>query len=146
MTSEHVIGSKGGLPWHLPEDLKFFKRTTKGHPILMGRKTFESIGFPLPGRQNIILTEQESWCHEGVEIIHDVSELASLELQDQQVYVIGGSQIYRLLLDEMDELIVSHVKKNYEGDTFFPEFADLFSITEPLEEYEDFKVVSYRKV
>ena len=95
MTKDRVIGHAGNLPWHLPDDLAFFKRTTSGHPIVMGRKTFDSIGRPLPKRKNIVLTRDQAWVHPGVLVIHEVSELAALTEDDDIVYVIGGAEIYQ---------------------------------------------------
>ena len=101
MAADRAIGIRQGLPWRLSEDMKLFKRLTMGHPILMGRKTWESLGRPLPGRQNIVLTRDASFRAEGAVVIHDVAELESLELQDKEVMVIGGAQIYELLLPNM---------------------------------------------
>ena len=89
MTPERIIGRDNSLPWHFPEDLKFFKRTTSGHPVVMGRKTFESIGRPLPNRQNIVITRDSSWSAEGVETIHSKEELAEIELQNQRVFILS---------------------------------------------------------
>ena len=140
MTPDRVIGRGGDLPWHLPEDLKFFKRTTSSHPIVMGRKTYDSIGRPLPKRRNIVLTRDTSWSAEGVEVIHSPEELKELDGIAEQVFVIGGSEIYAAFLPYLDELIVSHVKESHEGDTRFPEFKDLFPHSEVVEEFEDFVV------
>ena len=140
MTPDRVIGQGGDLPWHLPEDLKFFKRTTSGHPIVMGRKTYDSIGFPLPKRRNIVLTRDTSWGEEGVEVIHSPDELKQLDGIEGKVFVIGGSEIYAAFLPHLDELIVSHVKQAYEGDTRFPEFEDQFANSEVIEEFDDFVV------
>lgn len=145
MTSERVIGKGGTLPWHLPEDLKFFKRTTSGHPIVMGRKTYDSIGFPLPKRRNIVLTRDTTWSAEGVEVIHSTEELKSLNGISDQVFVIGGSEIYAAFLPHLDELIVSHVKENFEGDTRFPEFEDQFPNSEVVEEFDEFTVKRWTK-
>lgn len=140
MTPDRVIGRDGTLPWHLPEDLAFFKRTTAGHPIVMGRKTFESIGRPLPKRRNIVLTRDRSWSAPGVEVIHDPSELAALPGLDGRVFIIGGSEIYAAFLPELDDLLVSHVRERYEGDTRFPGFEDRFPKSEAVEEHDAFEV------
>lgn len=140
MTPDRVIGRGGDLPWHLPEDLKFFKRTTSSHPIVMGRKTYDSIGRPLPKRRNIVLTRDTSWSAEGVEVIHSPEQLKELDGIAEQVFVIGGSEIYAAFLPYLDELIVSHVKESHEGDTRFPEFKDQFPHCEVVEEFEDFVV------
>lgn len=140
MTAERVIGRAGSLPWHLPEDLAFFKRTTTGHPIVMGRKTFESIGRPLPRRRNIVLTRDLHWAAPGVELIHRPSELAALPDLDEQVFIIGGAEIYAAFLPDLDDLLVSHIFERYPGDTHFPEFESSFPVSELLETYQEFEV------
>ncbi len=147
MTPERVIGKDNDLPWRLPEDLKMFKRTTAGHPVVMGRKTWDSLGKykPLPGRQNIVITRDENWTEEGATVIYSPDELQNIELQDENVYVIGGAQIYQLFLPHLDELIVSYVYQNYEGDTKFPDFSEHFSAYDVLETYEEFEVRRYFK-
>ena len=141
MTEDRIIGRENELPWHLPEDLKFFKRTTSGHPIVMGRKTFESIGRPLPRRQNIVLTRDEHWEHEGVDVVHSLEELKCSELSAEgPVFIIGGAQIYEALLSELDELIVTHVHESHAGDTRFPEFQSQFTEGEVLLDEPDFTV------
>jgi dihydrofolate reductase len=140
MTSDRVIGRGGKLPWHLPEDLAFFKRTTSGHPIVMGRKTYESIGRPLPKRRNIVITRDGSWTADGVEVIHQPEDLYQLSGIDGQVFIIGGSEIYAAFLPLLDDLLVSHVFENHEGDTWLPEFESTFPKNELLESYETFEV------
>ncbi len=135
VASNGVIGRDGTLPWHLPEDLKFFKQTTKGHPVLMGRVTYESIlqslGKPLPGRRNIVLSRTMPDT-EGCEVIREVAELEHLPGITSPVYLIGGAQLYRSLLPECAELILTHIEKPYEGDTTFPEYEPLFAKAEVL--------------
>lgn len=140
MTAERVIGRNGTLPWHLPEDLKFFKRTTSGHPIVMGRKTFESIGRPLPKRRNIVLTRDRSWTADGVEVIHAPEELAALPGLEGQVFIIGGAEIYQAFSSITDDWLVSHVSGNHEGDTLLAEFERDFPVSETVEHFEDFEV------
>ena len=142
MTPDRIIGRDGKLPWHLPEDLAFFKRTTSGHPILMGRKTYESIGRPLPKRRNIVITRDTSWTAEGVEVIHSPESLSDLGI-DGQVFIIGGSEIYQSFLPKLDELLVSHVFQSYPGDTRFPEFKHLFDKPEVIETHDAFEVHRY---
>lgn len=144
MTPDRIIGRGGTLPWHLPEDLQFFKRTTSGHPIVMGRRTFESIGRPLPKRQNIVLTRDPGWKSEGVDVIHSPSDLSSLRLRDPHVFVIGGAEIYAAFLPLLDDLLVSWVSHPYEGDTRFPEFHDRFPRHDVTERHDDFEVRHYR--
>jgi len=131
MARNRVIGKDGTLPWHLPEDLKFFKKTTMGHPILMGRKTFESIGKPLPGRQNIVLSSTLP-PREGVEVIRNVGELAQVCQPSQTVFLIGGAQLFETLLPQCDGLYLTWIEHPYEGDTWFPEFEDLFEAPEVI--------------
>ena len=140
MTPDRVIGRGGTLPWHLPEDLAFFKRTTSGHPIVMGRKTFESIGRPLPKRRNIVLTRDMSWTAPGVEVIHCPEDLCILPGLEGQVFIIGGSEIYTAFMPQLDDLLVSHVHAAYEGDTKFPEFEGEFPMCELMESHEAFEV------
>ncbi|WP_367872349.1 dihydrofolate reductase [Luteolibacter sp. Populi] len=145
MTPERVIGKDGTLPWHLPEDLAFFKRTTSGHAIVMGRKTYESIGRPLPKRRNIVLTRDRAWSVPGVEVIHSPDELEALAAPEEEIFVIGGAEIYAAFLDRLDELLVSRVFENYPGDTRLPVFEHLFAGPELLESHAGFEVLRYRK-
>ncbi|MEO1856413.1 MAG: dihydrofolate reductase [Rubritalea sp.] len=145
MTPDRVIGKGNDLPWHLPEDLQLFKRTTSGHPIVMGRKTYDSIGRPLPKRQNIVITRDQSWSAEGVDVVHIPEAVRQLELMNEEVFIIGGAEIYSLFLPHIDELLVSHVFQNYEGDTRFPEFEHFFSGYEVVEKFDDFELRRYTK-
>ena len=123
-----VIGRDNQLPWHLPEDLKFFKTVTMGKPILMGRKTFESIGRPLPGRTNIVITRDPDWHSPGVEVAGSLEaalqlgEKACSAVGEEEVMVIGGEQIYRLSLPLADRLYLTQVDAEIEGDAYFPAF------------------------
>lgn len=147
MAADRAIGLGGTMPWHLSEDLKLFKRLTMGHPVLMGRKTWESLGKwkPLPGRQNIVLTRDATFEAEGAVVIHDIAELEHITLQDAEVMVIGGAQIYALMLPHLTALHVSEVQGTYEADTYFPPFAHLFSRREALEPFEGFTPVLYTR-
>jgi dihydrofolate reductase len=113
------IGINNALPWHLPEDLAFFKRTTSGHPIIMGRKTFDSIGRPLPNRRNIVVTRNAEWKHEGVETALSVSDAIKLA-GNNDAFVIGGAQIYAEVLPLTQRLIVTEIGKAFACDAFFP--------------------------
>lgn len=146
MTPERVIGRDGALPWHLPEDLAFFKRTTSGHPIVMGRKTYESIGRPLPKRRNIVLTRDKNWSAKGVEVIHSPADLEKLPSLAGRVFVIGGSEIYSAFLSNLDDLLVSHVFENHAGDTRLPEFESEFPESEVVEIHPEFEVRRYFRV
>jgi dihydrofolate reductase len=116
------IGINNTLPWKLPEDLAHFKRTTTGHPILMGRKTFESIGRALPQRRNIVISRNPAWRHADVETVPSLQ--AALDLcQSGEVFVIGGAEIYRLALPLAQRLIVTEIAARFDCDTFFPDIA-----------------------
>lgn len=143
-----VIGHKGALPWHYSEDLKFFKNQTVGHPVVMGRVVFEELNEnPLPGRENIILTRSKTYDH----VKSFGSIVAALEyLQERdKVFIIGGGEVYRQTIDRADELIITQIKKPYEGDTHFPEYRDKIGTcwTEYWrEEHDEFDFVKFRKV
>ena len=145
MDADRAIGLNNGIPWRQKEDLQLFKRITMGHPILMGRKTWESLGRPLPGRQNIVLTRNADYVAEGAEVITDIAQLETLELQDEEVMVIGGAQLYARMLPLMQRLHVSEVAGSHEADTWFPEFAQHFSTRTPQQEYTGFAHVLYEK-
>ena len=121
-----VIGREGGLPWHLSGDLKRFKADTLGKPVIMGRKTFASIGKPLPGRTNIVVTRDHAFRHEGIKVVATLDEAVArarqvaLETGANDIAVIGGGDIYRQLFDRADRLILTHVLANPDGDTVFP--------------------------
>ncbi len=125
MDENRAIGYKGDLPWHLPEDLKTFKRITTGHPALMGRLTYDSIGKPLPNRQNIVLSRDPGFCPEGVTVIRSLAELDRIDridLIDPEIMVIGGAKIFELMLPLMNKLWVSRIPGTHEADTWFPPF------------------------
>jgi dihydrofolate reductase len=146
MAEGRVIGNAGTIPWHLPEDFKFFKATTMGHAILMGRKTYESIGKPLPGRENIVLSRTmplES-VPPGVTVIRSLDELKE-PMDGRDLFVIGGEEIYRLLLPKVQELYVTKVPRTIDGDTHFPEFESAFDAGTKVLETADFSVWRYRR-
>ena len=122
IASNNVIGQKNSLPWDIPEDLKRFKQLTSGHTILMGRKTFDSIGRPLPNRTNIVMTKDINYQKKGIEIVFDEREALNL-IKDlnQEVFIIGGSKIYELFEPWATSLMITRVLKDFEGDAFFPE-------------------------
>ena len=113
------IGIDNTLPWKLPEDLAHFKRLTTGHPILMGRKTFDSIGRPLPNRRNIVITRNADWRHEGVEAVSSVEAAIAL-LDGAEGYVIGGAEIYKQSLSLAQRLIITEIGQTFDCDAFFP--------------------------
>ncbi len=113
------IGIKNQLPWRLPEDLAHFKRTTNGHPIIMGRKTFESIGHALPGRRNIVVSRNSAWQHEGVDNVPSLAAAVAL-VPDEKAFVIGGAEVYLQALSLCQCLIVTEIDRVFDCDTFFP--------------------------
>ena len=137
MDEDRVIGSKGGLPWNIPEDLKHFSALTKGHTVLMGRRTWDSLPArfrPLPGRKNIVVTR--SGDIPGVEVWADIEKCLQAYrsgqacLQGSILWVIGGAEIYRQTTDMWDELFITYVEGHHEGDAFFPEFQSKFRLIE----------------
>ncbi|MCJ8154966.1 dihydrofolate reductase [Chryseobacterium sp. SSA4.19] len=116
------IGSDNQMLWHLPKDLKHFKEITSGHPVIMGRKTFESIGKPLPNRTNIIISRKNDWFEEGVLIVGSIKEAIKFAKKiDDDIFIIGGGNIYQQTMDIADRIELTTVKANIEADTFFPE-------------------------
>lgn len=123
MDENRVIGYQNQLPWRLPEDLKFFKRVTIGHPIVMGRKTFESIGKPLPNRENIVLTREQGYRCEGCTVMNSMEEFREYaKHKEEELFVIGGAEIFKEILPEADRLYLTMIHHQFEGDTFFPVF------------------------
>lgn len=116
------IGYKGNIPWYLPADLKYFKKTTLGHPVIMGRVSFESIGRPLPGRTNIVISRDPFYLAQGVQVAHQVDEAFRLAMSENpdKIFVIGGAEIYKLTQSYWDELFLTEVKASFPCDTFFP--------------------------
>ena len=130
IASNNVIGKENSLPWNIPEDLKRFKQMTSGHTILMGRKTFDSIGRPLPNRQNIVMTKDENFEREGIKVINDFDEaLELIKESNEDIFVIGGSKIYELFEPVANSLAITRILKDFEGDAFFPDINwDLWQI------------------
>jgi len=118
----NAIGKNNQLLWHMPADLKFFKETTLGHPVIMGRKTYESVGKPLPKRRNIVITRNQDFAPEGVEVCHSLD--AALELLDdtEENFIVGGSEIYKMSLPYCDKIYYTEIDASFEADTFFPSF------------------------
>ncbi len=124
VSTNNVIGIRGNLPWKLSDDLKRFKQLTMGKPIIMGRLTWESIGRPLPGRQNIVLTRQTDFMAEGCDVVVSPDEALAAAADAKEIMVIGGSQIYELFLPKASRLHVTRVHADIDGDSFFPEIND----------------------
>lgn len=123
ISKNNVIGRNGALPWHYPEDLKYFKEITMNQKVLMGKTTFESIvnklGKPLPNRYNIVVTHDKSFQYDGVEIVNDLQSFIK-EKKNENIFIIGGRQIYEQCLPYVHYLYITHINKEYEGDVYFP--------------------------
>jgi dihydrofolate reductase len=146
MTDERVIGRDNQLPWHLSDDLKRFKKITMGHPIIMGRKTFESIGKPLPGRQNIVVTNNKTYAAAGVTVAHDLCQaLAACEQDKNERFVIGGAGLFQAALPMADKLYLTLIHHPFKGDVFFPEINlnKDFRVTEKTSHQNDSPAFAY---
>jgi dihydrofolate reductase len=121
MASNRVIGVGNALPWRLPADLKRFKQLTMGHTLVLGRKTYESIGRPLPGRTMVVVTRQRDYAPEGVKVVHSVDEALALAAGDSEVFIGGGADLYAQTLDRLDRLYLTRIERAFPGDTSFPE-------------------------
>jgi len=142
MSLNRVIGQGNGIPWHLPEDFKWFKRMTTGNVVVMGRKTFESIGKPLPNRTTIVLS-RSGFSYPGVQTIGDLVEL-NPEKESRDIFICGGAQIYARALPLCSDLYLTLVKRTVEGDAFFPPFEDQFRIVEQVMDTPEFSITHYR--
>ena len=143
MSLNRVIGAGNKIPWHLPEDFKWFKQMTSGHVIVMGRKTFESIGRLLPNRTTIVLSRSD-FRYSGIQMARNLDELPALA-GDRQIFICGGAQIYAQALPLCSDLYLTRVKREVEGDTFFPPFEDKFELVEEILDTPEFKILHYRK-
>lgn len=126
-----VIGKDNALPWHLPEDLAHFKATTMGQPVIMGRKTWDSLPpkfRPLPGRMNIVVTRQPNWHSAGAQVVHSIEEALALCQEGSSPWVIGGAQLYALALDKAQRVVVTEIDADFEGDAFAPELGDAWRV------------------
>jgi len=123
VSENNAIGKDNKLPWHLPEDLKYFKNTTWALPVVMGRKTFESIGKPLPGRTNIVITRNSRWKQEGVEVVHTLDEAVEIagRLDVKEIFIIGGAEIFLSSLLAAHRIYLTRIHQPIEGDVFFPQ-------------------------
>ena len=124
MDRNHLIGNNNQLPWHLPADFAHFKSVTMGKPIVMGRKTFDSIGKPLPGRTNIVLSRNPDTRYEGIVCVSNFEDAVAATPDAEEIMVIGGSTIYEMLLPQVDRLYLTYVDAEFEGDAWFPEFEE----------------------
>jgi dihydrofolate reductase len=117
-----VIGRAGGMPWHLPDELRHFKATTMGHTLVMGRRTFDGVGHPLPGRRTIVLTRDPDWHKAGVEVAHTFAEALALAGPSDEVFVAGGAQVYAEAMPYAHRLVITEVDAEPDGDTYFPDW------------------------
>jgi len=129
VASNGVIGRANALPWRLPEDLAYFKRITGGHTVVMGRKTFESIGKALPNRRNIVVSRSTSDFPEGIESAASLEDALALSGADPEVFIIGGAKLYRASIERADRLLVTEIHRDVEGDVIFPAIPNLFRET-----------------
>lgn len=153
--SNNIIGKNNNLVWHLPADLKFFKQTTKGHTLIMGRKTFESLANPLPNRQSWVITRNKDYQKEGITVFHSLeSALKAGEEQGlETIFILGGGEIYKQSMDLADKMIITEVHHEFEGDTYFPEIDAKVWREVAREEHEsdeknkyDFAFVKYERI
>ncbi len=150
MSSNRVIGVNNTLPWHISEDLKHFKFLTVGHTIIMGRKTYDSIGRALPNRRNIVISRNIEISCEGAEVVHSIENAFSISKNDGEVFVIGGSNIYEQALHLVDHLYITEIKKSFLGDAFFPEINKSIWVETSREDHIandglEFSFVNYQK-
>ena len=117
-----IIGKDNQMPWHMPADLKYFKKVTLNKPIIMGRKTFESIGRPLPGRRNVVISRDKNYHHEGIEVVSSVEAALALVQDVEEIMVIGGGAIYAHCLPKAQRLYITHIDLETGGDTQFPDY------------------------
>lgn len=149
IANNNVIGKRNALPWYLPEDLKRFKELTIGHTVLMGRKTFESImdklGKPLPERKNVVITRDPNYSvPNGVLVYHSVQD-AFAALSEDDIFVIGGGEMYSQTIDNADTLFITHIDKDYDGDVFFPDIDPHIWKKIEEESHTDFSFTKYIK-
>lgn len=150
MASNRVIGQKNALPWHLPADLKHFKALTMGHGIIMGRKTYESIGRPLPGRLNVIITHQKNYHVNGAIVVHSIDDAVQVCRDEKEIggksFVIGGAEIYQQTLSLCHRMYITEIQRCFEGDAYFPEFDPEEWIETACEKHADDNELAYHFV
>jgi dihydrofolate reductase len=129
-----VIGYENEMPWHLPSELQYFKKMTMGKPMIMGRKTFESIGRPLPGRRNIVITRNTNYSADGIEVVGSLDEALQLVQDVPEIMIIGGAQIFEQAMAIADKLYITLINYEFNGDTYFPQYEEwqLTSSSEPI--------------
>jgi dihydrofolate reductase len=147
MSLNRVIGRGNSIPWHLPEDFKWFKKMTTGQVVVMGRKTFQSIGKPLPNRTTIVLTRSNEPIP-GVLTVSGLDQIdpGTLGLAGRDIFICGGAEVYAQALPLCSDLYLTLVKRSAEGDTYFPAFEDQFELLEELFDTTEFKILRYRRL
>jgi dihydrofolate reductase len=143
MSLNRVIGAGNKIPWHLPEDFKWFKQMTMGHIIVMGRKTFDSIGKPLPGRETIVLS-RSTFSYPGVRVVGNLEEVCAIGA-GRTMFICGGANVYEQALPMCSDLYLTLVKREVEGDAVFPAFEDRFTLVAQLRDTPEFKILHYRQ-
>lgn len=136
------IGKEGRIPWRIPEDMKFFRETTTGHVVIMGRKTYDSVGNALPNRTNIIVTRNLEYTPSNCIIVHTIKEAIekAREIEKEEIFIIGGAQIYKEALPFTDKLMLTIIQESFECDTFFPEYKEFKTVvSEDKKEFNDIK-------
>ncbi|MBI4035830.1 dihydrofolate reductase [Candidatus Daviesbacteria bacterium] len=136
---KRVIGKKGGMPWYIPGELKRFREITNGHPIIMGRKTYESIGKALPDRTNIVITTSSNYTAIGCVVVHSLQEAlqqARGKEGSEEVFIIGGGEVYKQALSKADKLYITEIQAEIEGDTVFPDYSEFKKVVWESEEFE----------
>jgi dihydrofolate reductase len=146
MSLNRVIGAGNRIPWRLPEDFKWFKQMTTGQVVVMGRKTFESIGKPLPNRTTIVLTRSVQ-AIPGAQVVADLNELAAAapKFEGRQIFICGGAQIYQQALPMCSDLYLTLVKREVVGDVYFPAFEEQFVLVKEIQDNPEFKILHYRQ-
>ena len=148
VAKNNVIGRDGALPWHLPSDLRHFKKTTMGYPLIMGRKTYDSIGRPLPGRDNVVLTRNPELELPGCIVVHTMEEALDHCRTQEKVFIIGGADIFRLAMPMTDTIIYTALEREVEGDVFLdPIDTDTFEIVDRkmCDEEEPYQIIRYER-
>jgi dihydrofolate reductase len=149
MDKNRVIGKEGNIPWNYPKDLEHFKSLTTGHVMIMGRKTFDSFDGPLPNRKHIVLSRSKSNYKDKC-VLHAYNIEESIKMarrvSDDEVFVIGGEEIYRQFIDRVDKMIISHIDDSYDGDTYFPDWERQNWNHDVQRKYENFTVTSYHRI
>jgi len=150
MASNHVIGNRGDIPWKIPGEQKMFKEITLGHTIIMGRKTYESIGRPLPGRTNVVITRQSGYQADGCIVVHDLnSAFQSCPAGENEAFICGGGQLYREAMSATDRIYLTVLPREVEGDTYFPEISEVefkISKSEHIDGVEPYDFVVYERI